>query len=111
VRIGHVVVPADEIEAQVGFYTGLGLSLRFRDGDRYAAVSDGVATIGLAGTTEQPVAGRTVVALEVEDLEATLARLDAQEVPHGLPEVGPHELRTVVTDPGGNPVVLYERRP
>ena len=105
-RIGHVIVPAADLEAQLGFYNALGLTTRFRDGDRYAALTDGETTIGLADESQQPVAGRTMLSVEVDDLDAHAARLSA-----GEPVTGPHERRVVVADPCGNPVVLYERLP
>jgi predicted enzyme related to lactoylglutathione lyase len=109
-KIGHVIVPADDLESQVDFYTDLGLTLRFRDEDRYAAVTDGVTTVGLAGAPEQPVSGRTMLSIQVDDLEATLRRLDDRGTPHGPPVHSDHEIRSVATDPGGNALVIYERR-
>ena len=105
-KIGHVIVPAGALDAQLDFYTALGLTTRFRDGDRYAAVTDGTVTIGLADASQQPVAGRTVLSIQVDDLDACVASLGAAA---GPVVTGPHERRTTVTDPGGNPVVLYER--
>ncbi|MEU0554401.1 hypothetical protein [Dactylosporangium sp. NPDC006015] len=103
-KIGHVIVPADALDAQLAFYTALGLTTRFRDGDRYAAVTDGAVTIGLADASQQPVPGRTVLSIQVDDL-AALGYSGDDVV------TGPHERRVLVTDPGGNPVVLYERLP
>ena len=108
-RIGHLIVPADDLDAQLAFYGGLGLTTRFRDGDRYAAVTDGTVTIGLADQTQQPVAGRTMVSIEVDDLEATLATLTGLGARVAEPVAGPHERRAVVTDPSGNPLTVYER--
>ncbi|MBM7517467.1 VOC family protein [Nocardioides nitrophenolicus] len=108
-RIGHVIVPAEDLDAQLAFYGELGLTTRFRDGDRYAAVTDGTVTLGLADETQQPLAGRTMVSIEVDDLDACIARLGAAGTAAGDPVVGPHERRVVVTDPSGNPVALYER--
>ena len=97
-KIGHIIVPAGELSAQIAFYTGLGLTVRFRDGDRYAALTDGTVTIGLADASQQPVPGQVVLSIQVDSLPAD-----------GIVETGPHERRTVVTDPAGNPVVLYQR--
>ncbi|MEC9052389.1 MAG: VOC family protein [Actinomycetota bacterium] len=108
-RIGHLIVPADDLDAQLAFYGGLGLTTRFRDGDRYAAVTDGTVTIGLADATQQPVAGRTMVSIEVDDLEATLATLTGLGARVTEPVAGPHERRAVVSDPSGNPLTVYER--
>ncbi|MEU5877838.1 VOC family protein [Spirillospora sp. NPDC047279] len=103
-KIGHIIVPAGDLDAQLAFYESLGLTTRFRDGDRYAAVTDGTTTVGLADESQQPVPGRTVLTLQVDDLDACLESRPATE-----PVEGPHERRAVVTDPSGNPVVLYER--
>jgi predicted enzyme related to lactoylglutathione lyase len=110
-KIGHVIVPAADLDAQLAFYEQLGLTTKFRDGDRYAAVTDGVVTLGLADASQQPVAGRTVVSIEVDDLDASLAALAASGTPAAEPQVGPHERRALVADPDGNPVVIYERTP
>ncbi|RNL61968.1 VOC family protein [Nocardioides marmoriginsengisoli] len=103
-KIGHVIVPADDLGAQLAFYEGLGLTTRFRDGDRYAAVTDGAVTLGLADESQQPVAGRVLVSVEVDDLDAVLEGYPGTEV-----VVGPHERRATITDPSGNPVVVYEK--
>lgn len=114
-KIGHVIVPGDDLGAQIGFYESLGLTTRFRDGDRYAAVTDGTVTLGLADQSQQPAPDQVVVSIEVEDLDACLAGLvdlagsAAAGAQSGEPVVGPHERRAVVLDPAGNPVALYER--
>lgn len=108
-KIGHVIVPAIDLDAQIAFYERLGLTTRFRDGDRYAAVTDGSTTLGLAEASQQPVAGRVVVSIEVDDLEACVAALAAAGTTVGERAVGPHERRCLVTDPAGTPVAVYER--
>ncbi|WP_433063577.1 VOC family protein [Dactylosporangium sp. CS-033363] len=105
-KIGHIIVPAGDLDAQLAFYGALGLTTKFRDGDRYAALTDGSVTIGLADASQQPVPGQVVLTVQVDDLDALL--VDRPEIPV---EVGPHERRAVLTDPAGNPVVLYERLP
>ncbi len=110
-KIGHVIVPAGDLDAQLAFYTSLGLTTKFRDGDRYAALTDGAVTIGLADESQQPVAGQTMLTIEVDDLDAVLAGIGAAAGAVGAVVVGPHERRAVVIDPAGNPVVLYERLP
>ncbi|GAB3834541.1 VOC family protein [Dactylosporangium cerinum] len=102
-KIGHIIVPAASLDEQLAFYTHLGLTIRFRDGDRYAAVTDGAVTIGLADASQQPVP-QTVLSIQVDDL-AALGYTGEDVV------TGPHERRVLITDPGGNPVVLYERLP
>lgn len=105
-KIGHIIIPAGDMDAQIAFYSSLGLTTRFQDGHRYAAMTDGTVTIGLAADSEQPVAGRVVMTIEVDDLDATLAAL---EVDVAVVE-GPHERRAVLLDAAGQPVVLYTKR-
>jgi hypothetical protein len=97
-KIGHIIVPAGELSGQIAFYAALGLTVRFRDGDRYAALTDGTVTIGLADASQQPVPGRVVLSIQVDAFPAGV-----------VVETGPHERRAVVIDPAGNPVVLYQR--
>lgn len=108
-RVGHVIVPAADLDAQLDFYTRLGLTVKFRDGDRYAALTDGVVTIGLADGTQQPVAGRTLLTIEVDDLDSCVADLVAAGASAAEPVDGEHERRSLVVDPQGNPVVVYQR--
>lgn len=110
VKAGHVIVPADDLDAVAAFWTErLGLSLRFRDGDRYAAVTDGTVTFGLAAPSEQPDAARVVASFEVHGLDDLVAAWRAEGVDVGDPVDGPHERKAVARDPADNAVVVYER--
>ncbi len=110
VKAGHVIVPAGDLDAVTAFYTErLGLSLRFRDGDRYAAVTDGSVTLGLAAPAEQPDPGRVVPSFEVYGIDELVTSWRADGLEVGDPFDGAHERRAVVRDPGGNLVVVYER--
>jgi predicted enzyme related to lactoylglutathione lyase len=107
---GHLLVPVDDVGAAVAFYTEvLGLELRFRDGDRYAAVRVGALTIGLAAPGEAPPGGGVALSLKVDDLDAAVERLQAggAEIVGGV-ERGPHELRVAFRDPAGNVTVAYQ---
>jgi catechol 2,3-dioxygenase-like lactoylglutathione lyase family enzyme len=110
VKAGHVIVPADDLDAVTSFWTDrLGLSLRFRDGDRYVAVTDGTVTFGLAAPSEQPDASRVVASFEVHGLDDLVAAWRAEGLDVGDPFDGSHERKAVVRDPAGNAVVVYER--
>ncbi len=57
-------------------------------------------------------AGRALVALSVDDLDATLADLDARGVrPETVAEVGDAGRKATFCDPEGNTVALIEVRP
>jgi predicted enzyme related to lactoylglutathione lyase len=111
-RLGHVVLPVADIGRAVDFCEqALGLPLRFRDGDRYAALDGDSATLALAAAPEQVVAGAVSVGLKVEDLDAAAerARNGGATILGEIVET-PHDRRLALADPDGNILVLYESR-
>ena len=107
-EIGTILYPAGDIERSLAFYRdGLGLAVKFRDGDRFAALDGGTVTLGLAGAAED-VAGGVAASFKVADVEATVTRMVAAGGTVVVPaEQGPHEIRAVVRDPAGNAVIVY----
>lgn len=111
--LGHVILPVADIGAAVELIeNALGLPLRFRDGDRYAAFDAGGATLALAAAEEQVVEGRVAIALRVSDISAARARL----LEAGACDVGDvlerdHEWRVTFADGDGNPFVAYQSKP
>ena len=109
--IGNVLYPAVDVGAAIDFYGGvLGLPTKFRDGDRYAALDGGGVTLALAGPEEDVVGGKVAASFRVADVAAAVAAAQAAggSVLRDT-ERGPHEIRAVVADPWGNPVVLYAK--
>ena len=105
-RIGNVFYRATDMEAAVRFYTDvLGLSLKFRDGDRWVAFDVGGTTMALEGGP--PQAGATV-SLRVEGLSDFVDQLKAGGASVGPIQTGPHERRAELIDPAGNTLILYE---
>ncbi|MDW5594847.1 VOC family protein [Conexibacter stalactiti] len=109
-RVGHVLLPADDVGASIGFLTEvLGFGLRFRDGDRYAAIDGGGTTLAVAAKAEQPRADQVAVGIRVADLDAVAARLEAAGTPLlGAIAESEHERRLSFLDPAGNVFVAYE---
>jgi predicted enzyme related to lactoylglutathione lyase len=110
-RIGNVLYGANDVTAAVAFYRdGLGLEVKFQDGERYAALDGGGTTFALAAPDEQLAAG-PVVSFKVDDVAETTERLAAAgaELLRG-PEDGPHEIRAVLRDPAGNSFIVYASR-
>ncbi|MBB5133269.1 putative enzyme related to lactoylglutathione lyase [Thermocatellispora tengchongensis] len=104
-----MLVPVADMEGAVAFYSGaLGLAVRFRDGDRFAALDGGGVTVALVTREEQVAGAVTAPSYKVGDVAATLDALTAAgaEVVRA-PETGPHEVRAVLRDPSGNVFVLY----
>lgn len=97
-----------DVPAAVTFYShALGLPTRFVDGERYAALDAGAATLALAAP-EEDVVGAAAAALKVGDVDAAVQRvLDAGGAVARDAQDGPHERRAVVVDPWGNRVVVY----
>ncbi|ROO85819.1 catechol 2,3-dioxygenase-like lactoylglutathione lyase family enzyme [Actinocorallia herbida] len=108
-RLGHVLLPVADLEAALAFYRDvLGLTVKFQDGDRYAALDGrGGSTIALAALSEQPVAGLPALGLKVSDVAGTAAALRAAGAPVGEVTEGGHERRAVLRDPDGNVLVVY----
>ena len=96
------------MDAAVQFYTDvLGFTLKFRDGDHWAAFDVAGMTFAVEGGTPGGSGGATV-SLRVEGLADVVARLRAQGASVGQVESGPHERRATLTDPAGNTLILYE---
>ena len=107
-RIGNVFYRTQDFEASVRFYTDvLGLALKLRDGDRWAAFDVGGMTLAVeAGAPGGP--GGATVSLRVEGLDALVADLRSKGADIADPANGPHERYAEVRDPAGNVLVLYE---
>lgn len=90
----------------------LGLSLKFRDGDKWTQYDAGGSAIALADVSEAQVApgeGATVV-LEVEDLAASREELLAKGLTvTNIVDMGGHGQYFTVRDPDGNVVQLFGR--
>ncbi|WP_214413063.1 VOC family protein [Sphaerisporangium fuscum] len=108
-KLGNVLIPVDDLGKAVTFYSEvLGLKVKFRDGDRFAALDGGGITIALAAQAEQVAGAVTAPSYKVGDVEEAVRDLTAAgaELVNG-PEAGPHEMRAVLRDPSGNVLVLY----
>jgi len=110
-KIHTLLYPVDRLEPAIAFFRDtLGLPLKFRDGERYAALDAGSLTLGLAAGEER-IVDRPALALRVDDLEDALAGLLAAGASLLRPaEEGPHETRAVLQAPGGHPLVLSAKR-
>ncbi|MER6944661.1 VOC family protein [Nonomuraea sp. NPDC005983] len=106
-RLGNVLIPVADLDQAIAFY---GLPVKFRDGDRFAALDGGGVTVALAGPAEH-VTAAVAVSYKVEDVARAVGELSARgaEVVRA-PEDGPHETRAVLRDPSGNVFVLYSPR-
>jgi catechol 2,3-dioxygenase-like lactoylglutathione lyase family enzyme len=106
-RIGNVFYRVPDMEAAVRFYTDvLGLALKFRDGDHWAAFDVGGSTLAVEGGAPGGPGGATV-SLRVDGLEALVAELRTKGATVSDVKIGPHERRAELHDPAGNLLVLY----
>lgn len=111
-RIGNVTYPAADVEKAVAFYRdGLGLTVKFADGTRYAALDGGGTTFALA-SPEEDLAKAPAISFKVDDVPAAIERLTAAgaELVTAAHD-GPHETRAVLRDPAGNAFVVYAPLP
>lgn len=107
-KLGMVIHPVEDLDKAASFFReGLGLEEAFRDGDRFCAFSIGGVMIGLAAGEER-LTDETVLSYKVDDVDAAVSHLAAAgaELLRG-PEEGPHEVRAVLRDPAGRPLVVY----
>jgi len=112
-RLGTVILPADDFQRTVDFCThALGLPLKFRDGDRWAAFDAGGITLAVAGGTEKPPGGAIALSFKVEDVAAAMARAvkGGGTVVAEVAE-GPHEIRGAVKNRAGHVVYFYAPKP
>jgi catechol 2,3-dioxygenase-like lactoylglutathione lyase family enzyme len=112
-RIGNVYYRVEDMEAAVDYYESiLGLKLKFRDGDNWAAFDVGGMTLALEGAGE-PVGrgGGAIVSLRAQGLDELAAELRSRGADVPEPVAGPHERRIDLHDPSGNLLVLYEPLP
>jgi len=104
-RIGNVFYRAADMDAAVRFYSEvLGLSMKFRDGDNWAAFDINGMTFAIEGGAPR---GATV-SLRVEGLADMVQQLRERGAMVSDVLSGPHERRATLTDPAGNELVLYE---
>jgi predicted enzyme related to lactoylglutathione lyase len=103
-RLGNVLIPVADLDRAIAFY---GLPVRFRDGDRFAALDAGGVTLALAGPAEHVTAG-VAPSFRVDSVAAAVRDLLARggEVVREAAD-GPHETRAVLRDPSGNVFVVY----
>jgi predicted enzyme related to lactoylglutathione lyase len=108
-KLGNILIPVDDLDKAIALYSGaLGLAVRFRDGDRFAALDGGGATVALVAAGERVTGEVTAPSYKVGDVARAVRELTGAgaEVVRE-PETGPHEIRAVLRDPSGNVFVLY----
>lgn len=108
-KLGNVLIPVTDLDKAVTFYSeALGLEVKLRDGDRFAVLDGGGATVALAAPAEQVAGAVTAPSYKVGDVTEAVRDLTAAgaSVVSG-PETGPNEIRAVLRDPSGNAFVLY----
>jgi predicted enzyme related to lactoylglutathione lyase len=105
-----LLYPVDDIDTALPFFTeGLGLPVKFRDGNRYCALDAGALTLALVAGEERLVA-QPALAFKVdegEDIGAAIARLVEAGATVAQPAAqGPHETRAVLATPEGFALVV-----
>lgn len=108
-RIGNVFYRVDDMDAAVRFYQEtVGLQLKFRDGDRWAAFDVNGVTLAFEGGATVSGGGGATVSLRVRDLDTLVETLRQRGAEVGEVVRGTHERRADLVDPSGNHLVLYE---
>jgi catechol 2,3-dioxygenase-like lactoylglutathione lyase family enzyme len=108
----QIILPTADLDASIAFYEEvLGLSLKFRNGDHYAALATGDVTIALVGHDDRDPEAGVAPALRTDAVEPLTERLRAAGCAVEGPFAGGHESRIELRDPSGNPLVIYAPLP
>ena len=95
-----IILSTDDLDESIRFYSEtLGMSLKFRDGARFAALDGGPVTIALATAVDHPMPGQVVVGIKTANVDATAKAVEASG--GGIvksPYDDAHERRAVVYD-------------
>jgi hypothetical protein len=103
------VLPVGDMDAAVTAWSALlGVAPTFVDGGRWAQFDAGGRRLALAGSDR--ISDLPGVMIKVGDLAAARAAAIATGLETGPILEGPHELRFVVTTPGGWPATFYAPR-
>jgi len=112
-KLRQVYIVAEDFEAQVKFYgETLGLTLQFRDGNRWAQFQAGGVSLAIASAEEGQGARPNVPVpvFEVDDLGAALGTLTASGHTVGaVRDMGAHGRSAAVHDTAGVQLVLFQR--
>ncbi|HYB34494.1 MAG TPA: VOC family protein [Mycobacterium sp.] len=108
-EVRMIILSTDDIDESIQFYSEtLGMPLKFRDGDHFAALDGGPVTIALAAAVDHPIHGQVVIGIKTADVDAAAKAVEASG---GGIVKGPyddaHERRAVVYDNKGNGLVFY----
>lgn len=107
-HVRQVVLSTEDLDESIGFYEGLGFTLKFRDGTHYAALDGGSITIALATARDHPLPGKVAVGIKTEDVDGAARAIEASGgVIVKAPYDDAHERRAVVYDTQGNGLVFY----
>jgi predicted enzyme related to lactoylglutathione lyase len=111
-ELRQVIVPVADVEAALRFYRDvLGLTVKFQDGARWAALDLGGITLGLAGPEEHTAGTGIALGIKVADIETAQTAFEALDGAQVDPPVeGPHELRAMCRSAELNTLVLYQTR-
>lgn len=109
-RLNQVTIPCHDYAASVDFYRRLGCLLIVDSPPRYARFeTDAETTFSLHATDPDTPVGDVVIYFEVDDVDATVARLEAGGITF---DAAPADQRWLwrearTRDPAGNRVCIY----
>jgi catechol 2,3-dioxygenase-like lactoylglutathione lyase family enzyme len=109
-QFGNVIVPVTDMDQACAFYQDvLGLGLKFRDDDRWAAFGTGPVTLALAGRDSGSAPDQITIGIKVEDVQEAVDRAvrGGARLERG-PSQGVHEISATIVGPSGHLVTFYK---
>lgn len=110
-RLNHLTLPAGDVGASLAFYRALGFRLIVDAAPRYVRLEapEGDETLSIEQPEGALTGGGPVIFLECEELDTTVARLEAAGIAFDSPPTGRPWLwrEARLRDPAGNALCLY----
>jgi lactoylglutathione lyase len=77
-EVRMIVLSTDDLDESIRFYSEtLGMPLKFRDGDHFAALDGGAVTLALATAADHPIHGQVVVGIKSADVDGAAKAVEA----------------------------------
>jgi predicted enzyme related to lactoylglutathione lyase len=109
-KISGLAIPVDDLSGSIEFLTAqFGFSLKFRDGDRYAALNFQDMTLALL-SGEEKLTDSPAFIVKVDEIDTSIRNLTEGGATVIRPITqGPHELRAVLSSPASITLIITQK--
>ena len=105
----NVTLLVKDMDASIGFYERIGMTLKQRWGAHYAMMNGGGVTLGIhPGGDEHTGSGTVSIGFMVDDIRVAAAELDKQQIAHKQTEDGKSGIYCHFSDPDGTALYFVQ---